>query len=251
MIQSNSIAVYAKKGRRRSIFGYVLTILGLFMIYDELTLENTDSVMIVISILLTVWGCYLIRRGIQIKREVRQQASSMSLTTHEALNAIMPPRRTGDMGIDILLQKGAVAIDELHRLCESIENEQVKKAIIDIAITTNGIFKKLARDAETYDKVEHFESYYLAKAMKLLTSYKSVESSKVESKNILDMQEKIVVTLDSLVDIFRKIFDSLYEHSALEVKSAIEELDEMLKLDGLQLDNGPQDLYGEKFDEVL
>lgn len=152
------------------------------------------------------------------------------------IQTISPPARskqTGNKAIDALLQEGEAAIATFRRLCASIPDTQVQEKIDGIIAVTDGIFKKLPSAPEGFDQVRRFASYYLPKTMKLPTSYESARNSDVQSERASSILAQIAAVLDPLVAGVQGIYDSLYQHKALDIETDIEVLELMLKRNGV------------------
>jgi len=146
------------------------------------------------------------------------------------------PLRTGDDMVDALLSEGEGAVKEMRRLRDSVQGGPLRRKIDDIITVTESIFRKLAEDAGEYKQVRRFAELYLPTTMKLLNTYERFSRSGSGGDNITGTMERIDTALDTILDSYRKFFDSLFEHQALDIETDIRVLETMLKQEGLLRD---------------
>jgi 5-bromo-4-chloroindolyl phosphate hydrolysis protein len=143
------------------------------------------------------------------------------------------PERTGDEEIDALLAEGEKAVVEMRRLRDSISGETVRQKIDEIISVTDKIFKLLLEDRGAFKQVKRFADFYLPTTIKLLNTYDRFSQSGTLGENISGTMERIDTALDSIIESYRKFFDSLFEHKALDIETDIKVLESMLKKEGL------------------
>ena len=143
------------------------------------------------------------------------------------------PEYTGDERISTLIAEGARAVAEMRRLRDAIGDRSVQKKLDEIIIVTDKIFNNLLEDADDYDKVKRFADFYLPATIKLLHSYDRFGSSGVHGENITSTMERIDSVLDTILDSYKRFFDSLFENQALDIETDIRVLENMLRTEGL------------------
>jgi len=151
----------------------------------------------------------------------------------EYIEIPVEPERTGDELIDELLAEGEKAIAEMHRLRDSIPDELVREKIVEVAAITDKIFKDLLEDPDDYNQVKRFSDFYLPTTIKLLHTYDRFGQSGAGGENISGTLERIDSALDTIIDSYKKFFDSLFENQALDIETDIIVLEKMLRSEGL------------------
>ena len=69
--------------------------------------------------------------------------------------------------------------------------------------------------------------------LKLVETYQELDSHPVAGQNIQKSKDEIEKTLDTINQAFENLFDSLFEHTAVDITSDITVLKNMLKQEGL------------------
>ena len=143
------------------------------------------------------------------------------------------PVRTGDEKIDELLADGEKAVGEMHRLSDSIKDDNIRKKLGDIIGVTDKIFKNLHEDPGDYTQVKRFADFYLPTTIKLLHTYDRFGQSGASGENVSGTMERIDTALDTILESYRRFFDSLFKNQALDIETDILVLENMLKREGL------------------
>jgi len=143
------------------------------------------------------------------------------------------PARTGDDKIDALLKEGETAVAEMRRLCDTILDEAVRHKLDGIISVTDRIFKNLLDDPNDYKQTKRFADFYLPTTIKLLHSYDRFGRSGAQGGNVTGTMERIESALDTILESYKKFFDSLFENQALDIETDIRVLETVLKKEGL------------------
>jgi len=151
----------------------------------------------------------------------------------EYVAAPVEPERTGDEAIDALLAEGERAVAELRSLQASITDAHITQTLGEIIAVTDKIFKNLLVDRDDYKQVKRFADFYLPTTIKLLHTYDRFGKSGVQGENITGTQQRIDAALDTILDSYRKFYDSLFLNQALDIETDIRVLETMLKNEGL------------------
>ena len=151
----------------------------------------------------------------------------------EYIEEPVEPERTGDEKIDALLADGERAVSEMQQLRESIGEARLKEKIGDIIVITNKIFKDVIEDPDDYSQIKRFSDFYLPTTIKLLHTYDRLGRSGTAGENITGTLARIDTALDTILDSYRKFFDSLFENQALDIETDIRVLESVLKKEGL------------------
>jgi hypothetical protein len=140
---------------------------------------------------------------------------------------------TGDAKTDALIAEGKSAIAEMCRLQDMLNNEQINSKLSDIITVIKMIFMRLTEDSSVFKQVKRFAEYYLPMTIKLLDTYYRFEKSGHAGDNISGTMERIDKALDTILESYRKLYDSLFESQALDIETDIMVMEKMLKSEGL------------------
>ena len=143
------------------------------------------------------------------------------------------PERTGDDKADALLAEGERAVSEMRALYNVIPDDPVKQKLSEIITVTDKIFKDILGNPGDYKQVKRFADYFLPTTIKLLYTYDRFGKSGAQGENVTGTRERIDEALDTILDSYKKFFDSLFADQALDIETDIRVLENMLKSEGL------------------
>ena len=143
------------------------------------------------------------------------------------------PKGTGDEKIDALLAEGEMAVAEMRRLREAIQDAAVRQKLDEIIVVIDKIFKNLPNDPSDYTRTKRFADFFLPSTIKLLNTYDRFGQSGVQGENLSGTMERIDTALDTILLSYKKFFDSLFENQALDIETDIQVLENMLRREGL------------------
>jgi len=146
---------------------------------------------------------------------------------------IEEPITTGDEKFDALIGEGEIAVKELTRLRNSINNEAVCRKIDDIIEVTRKIFLDLVEDPDDYRQIKRFAEFFLPTTIKLLHSYELFGSDVNAGDNAKSTMTKIEDVLDSTISAYNRQYDALFSNEALDIETDIEVLKTLMKREGL------------------
>ena len=151
----------------------------------------------------------------------------------EHIEIPVEPERSGDELIDSLLTEGEKATAEMRRLRDSIPEKLVRAKIDEVISITDKIFKNLLQDPDDYSQVKRFSEFYLPTTLKLLHTYDRFGKSGTDGENISGTLERIDTALDTIINSYKKFFDSLFLNQALDIETDIIVLEQILRSEGL------------------
>ena len=94
------------------------------------------------------------------------------------------PASTGNPELDKMIRDGALAVEEIKRLDENIEDEKISQAIRKLEQTSQAIFQQVREAPEKLPQIRKFMDYYLPTTLKLLNAYDRMSSVGVGGENI-------------------------------------------------------------------
>ncbi len=140
---------------------------------------------------------------------------------------------TGNPELDKMIRDGALAVEEMKRLDENIEDEKISQAIRELERTSQAIFQQVREAPEKLPQIRRFMDYYLPTTLKLLNAYDRMSSVGVGGENIDSTKERVEAIMDTIVAAFDKQLDGLFGAEALDVSADITVLETMLAREGL------------------
>ena len=143
------------------------------------------------------------------------------------------PASTGNPELDKMIRDGALAVEEIKRLDENIEDEKISQAIRKLEQTSQAIFQQVREAPEKLPQIRKFMDYYLPTTLKLLNAYDRMSSVGVGGENIDSTKERVEAIMDTIVAAFDKQLDGLFGAEALDVSADITVLETMLAREGL------------------
>ena len=143
------------------------------------------------------------------------------------------PASTGNPELDKMIRDGALAVEEMKRLDENIEDEKISAQIVHMEEVTGKIFDIVAQQPAKLPQIRRFLNYYLPTTLKLLNAYDRMGSAGVEGANIDGTMGRIDAMMDKVVQAFDKQLDGLFGAEALDVSADITVLETMLAREGL------------------
>lgn len=131
------------------------------------------------------------------------------------------------------IAEGKEYIRQIKEANEAIPDVVISEKLSRLEQITSKIFSFVRKHPEQLPELRKFMSYYLPITLKLVNAYKELDAQIVQGDNITNSKNEIVKTLDMINFAFEKLFDSLYESTAMEVSSDISALEALFAQDGL------------------
>ena len=151
-----------------------------------------------------------------------------------------PPKEekksTGDPEMDNLLKQRDMALSEMRRLNDSIEDEKLSAQIDHLEATTKKIFDLVAEKPAKKSQISRFMNYYLPTTLKLLNAYDRMDAAGVSGTNIDGTMGRIEQIMDTVVSAFDRQLDALFGDEALDISTDITVLENLLAQEGLSGD---------------
>lgn len=145
--------------------------------------------------------------------------------------------RTGDASIDKMLDDEELAIAEMLRLNDSIEDKKVSEQIEHLQDVTSKIVNFVVEHKEKKSSVKRFFNYYLPTTLKLLNAYDRMDETGISGMNIDGTKGKVEAMMETSLAAFDKQLDALYADEALDISADIRVMESMLASEGLKDDD--------------
>lgn len=171
------------------------------------------------------------------KRKEAEEAAAKALAKKKSEQTLMDkynvPRtaRTGDSAIDKMLDDEELAIAEMRRLDDNIEDEKVSAQIVHLEDVTRKITNYVVSHPDKRKEVRRFFSYYLPTTIKLLNSYDRADNTGIAGTNIDGTKGQVEDMMDKALEAFDKQLDALYADEAMDVSTEIKVMEGLLAQD--------------------
>lgn len=143
------------------------------------------------------------------------------------------PKSTGNKEIDALIKERDMALSEMRRLNDAIEDEKISEQIDHLEAVTEKIIDQVVTEPKKLPQIRKFMSYYLPTTLKILNAYDRMDSVGISGQNIDTTKGKVESMLDTIVTAFDKQLDSLFGAEALDISTDITVLENLLAQEGL------------------
>ena len=143
------------------------------------------------------------------------------------------PVSTGNAELDRMMAEGRLAIAEMKRLNESIQDETISGQIDRLEEITGKIFQQVQAEPGKLPQIRKFMNYYLPTTLKLLNAYDRMDDQGVPGENINSTMERVEKILGTIVAAFEKQLDSLFGAEAMDISTDITVLENMMAREGL------------------
>ena len=124
-------------------------------------------------------------------------------------------------------------IEKIRDISADIDNLGVKNKVLDIEGAINNIVDAIKKYPDQIRILDRFTSYYMPTTVKLLESYRDIESKGISTSDIDKVKLDIESTLDTIKLAYDKLLDQISAIDTMDINSDISVLKTMLTQDGL------------------
>lgn len=143
------------------------------------------------------------------------------------------PQTTGNAELDKMIADGQMAISEMKRLDDNIEDAVISGQIRRLEEISGKIFEQVKAEPKKLPQIRKFMNYYLPTTLKLLNAYDRMSAQGVSGENIDGTMKRVEEMMNTIVQAFEKQLDSLFGAEALDISTDITVLDNMMAREGL------------------
>ena len=143
-----------------------------------------------------------------------------------------PPKPKYPPEVQAVVDEGEKAHAELTRLYAAIPNLSVKRRIQELIDVSDKIIADAVADPSDVPQIKKFLDYYLPTTIKLLNSYERMGAQGIEGTNITKTMNSIEGMLDTAIDAYKKLLDSLFANQAMDIETDIQVMNTLLKREG-------------------
>ena len=143
------------------------------------------------------------------------------------------PATTGSPELDELIRQRDLALSEMHRLNDSIEDPKISAQIDHMEAVTANIIAHVVEHPRKLPQIRKFLNYYLPTTLKLLNAYDRMDAAGISGANIDGTMGKIETMMDTVATAFDRQLDALFGDEALDISTDITVMENMLAREGL------------------
>ena len=140
---------------------------------------------------------------------------------------------TGNPELDKMIRDGRLAIAEMKRLDEAIEDAEISADIVRLEQVSGKIFDAVKAEPKKLPQIRKFMDYYLPTTLKLLNAYDRASDTGISGENVDATIRKVEGMMKTIVTAFEKQMDSLYGSEALDISTDVTVLETMMAREGL------------------
>ncbi|MCL2855409.1 MAG: 5-bromo-4-chloroindolyl phosphate hydrolysis family protein [Defluviitaleaceae bacterium] len=141
--------------------------------------------------------------------------------------------KSGDTATERILAQGRTHMQKLHQLKQQTGSSELKQQIGRLEQIAEQIFKHVIGNPDKGRKLHTFMDYYFPTTIKFLENYVAMEAKAVKGDNIQATMDNIKDSLMKIQQAFEHQLDILYKDSALDIKTDIAVLENIMKQAGL------------------
>ena len=109
-----------------------------------------------------------------------------------------------------MIADGQLALKEMRRLDDAIDDEVISGQIRQLEELSKKIFEVVQQKPENLPQIRKFMGYYLPTTLKLLNAYHRMDSQGVSGGNIGGTMERVENIMGTIVTAFERQLDALF-----------------------------------------
>ena len=212
----------SRKERRNSAMGFILTTLGLGLLFRP---GHLFGVVIIAGI------AYLVGKTVGI------MSSGLDTTTHNRQDEVKEKeyeavQMTGDELADRTIQSGQLLLAQIREANDAIPDEELTRRFNQIEDKCVSILETVAEKPAKASSVRKFMNYYLPTTLKMAQSYRTIQDRGLSPSAMWEARASLLRGTDMILTACQKQLDNLYKENMLDITTDIDVLEQMLKRDG-------------------
>lgn len=140
---------------------------------------------------------------------------------------------TGNAELDKMIKDGGLAIAEMKRLDDAIEDETISADIVRLEEVSQKIFNRVKEEPSKLPEIRKFMDYYLPTTLKILNAYDRATAAGISGENVDSTRTRVEGMMKTIVGAFEKQLDSLFGTEAMDISTDITVLETMMQREGL------------------
>ena len=139
--------------------------------------------------------------------------------------------------LSLVIENGEKYISEIESVNYSLRGNNIYTKLNEMANITKNIIDNVRKNPDNLPLVKKFFNHYLPISLKLIYSYRELNTQTIEGENIRKAKNEIENSIDLINTAFRKLLDNLFEDVVLDVSSDISVLETLFTQEGLTEDD--------------
>lgn len=139
--------------------------------------------------------------------------------------------------LSLVIENGEKYISEIESVNYSLHGNNICTKLNEMANITRNIIDNVRKNPDNLPLVKKFFNHYLPISLKLIYSYRELNTQTIEGENIRKAKNEIENSIDLINTAFRKLLDNLFEDVVLDVSSDISVLETLFTQEGLTEDD--------------
>ena len=135
--------------------------------------------------------------------------------------------------VDNIIVIGREYISQIRNVRNSIYRDELSDKLNKLENVATQILNYVEKNPNKKQDVNKFINHYLPITIKLITSYKELNSQIVQGENIKNAKTEIKKSIDLINTAFENLLDDLYEDTVLDISTDISVLKTLFKQEGL------------------
>ena len=212
----------SKKEKRNTKMGYVLTALGLGLLFRPLSL---------VGVLLIAGVSYVVGKTFGV------MSSGLDTTTHNKQDEVKAKeyeavQLTGDELADRTIESGRAMIAQIREINDGIPDQELTRRFNLIEDKCVQILQTVAEKPGKASSVRKFMNYYLPTTLKMAQSYRTMQNRGLSAGAMYEARASLLRGTDMILTACQKQLDNLYRDTLFDVSTDIDVLEQMLRRDG-------------------
>lgn len=138
-----------------------------------------------------------------------------------------------DNKLSKVMEIGEEYARQLKEANMAMAEKEISLKLTRLEMVIRKIFQCVELNPEKLPEIEKFTEYYLPTTLKLVNTYRDFEKEPIQGDNIRKAKMEISQTLNTIIQAFENLLDSMYEDVAMDISTDISVLETMLKQEGL------------------
>ncbi|HIS48654.1 MAG TPA: 5-bromo-4-chloroindolyl phosphate hydrolysis family protein [Candidatus Scybalocola faecigallinarum] len=132
-----------------------------------------------------------------------------------------------------LEELGRKYMEIIRKANDDIPDTEISNKLYRMEAIIGKIFDHVKKYPKKADRLSQFQNYYMPMTIKLVETYRDLDQQTIQGENIKKVKEEIAGTLDTINEAYEKLYDSMYQETAMDVASDISVLRTLLAREGL------------------
>ena len=212
----------SKKEKRNTAMGYILTAVGLGLLFRPFSLLGV----------LAIAGVSFV-----VGKTVGVMSSGLDLTTHNKQDEVKEKEYeavslTGDELADRTIESGRALLAQIREANDDIPDQELTRRFNQIEDKCVQILQTVAEKPGKASSVRKFMNYYLPTTLKMAQSYRTMQNRGLSAGAMYEARASLLRGTDMILTACQKQLDNLYKDTLFDVSTDIDVLEQMLKRDG-------------------